>query len=100
MAIQLNKLAAKPQLMKVVLDTDDIKEKYGDSLEFYIYDRLQMSEFIGIATMLEANYGEALVKLETLILDEKGHPVMKDGMVLPPDVITGAITKIVEQLGK
>lgn len=100
MAIQVNTLAAKPQLMKVVLDTDDIKEKYGDSLEFYIYDRLQMSEFIKIAQMLESDYANAVEKLESHILDEKGKSVVQPGTVLPADVMSAAVTKIIEQLGK
>jgi hypothetical protein len=100
MAIKLNKLAAKPQLIKIVLDSDTIKAKYGDELEFYIYDRMQMAKFIELAQGLQENYVESIGKIESMILDENGKPVCTDGTVLPADVIGEAVTKLVEHMGK
>lgn len=100
MSKSLSKLAAKPQLMKIELDTPDIIEKYGESLEFYVYDRQPMDLFVQIATKLNSDYSGAVLMINDLILDEKGKPVCGGGLVLPPDVTSAAIQKVIEQLGK
>ena len=100
MAKSLTGLAAKPKLIKITLDSDEIKEKYGDELDFYIYDRQPMDLFVQIATKLNSDYSEAVTMINNLILDEKGKPICTDGMVLPPDVTSNAIQKVIEQLGK
>jgi len=100
MAKSLQGLAAKPKLMKITLDTPEIVEKYEEALEFYIYDRQPMDLFIQIATKLNSDYTGAIAMVNDLILDEKGKPVCSEGMVLPPDVTSAAIQKVIEHLGK
>ena len=48
MGLKLTQLAAKPQLVKITIDDESIKEKYGDELEFWIYDRQPIDKFIKI----------------------------------------------------
>lgn len=100
MALNLKTLAAKPQLIKIVLDGDEIKEQYGDELEFYIYDRQPIDKFIKIASTMNTDYTTAVGMMNELILDEDGKPVCKDGLVLPSGVMSLAIQKVVEHLGK
>ena len=98
--MKLTQLAAKPQLIKIVLDDEQIKEKYGEELEFWIHDRQPVDKFIKIATLIGEDYSSAITLINELILDEDGKPVIRDGMVLPNDIITKTIQKIVEYLGK
>jgi len=100
MSKSLSKLAAKPQLIKIELDTPEIIEKYGEALDFYVYDRQPMDLFVQIATKLNSDYTGAVALINDLILDEKGRSICGDGMVLPPDVTSAAIQKVIEQLGK
>ena len=100
MAKSLGSLAAKPQLIKVVLDSAEIVEKYGEELDFYVYDRQPMDVFVQIATKLNSDYTGAVALINGLILDEKGKPVCSEGSMLPPDVASAAIQKVIEQLGK
>lgn len=100
MAVNLKTLAAKPQLIKIVLDTEEIKEQYGDELEFYIYDRQPIDKFIKIASTMNTDYTGAVAMMNDLILDEDGKPVCANGLVLPSGVMSMAIQKVIEHLGK
>ena len=98
--MKLTQLAAKPQLIKLTLDDEGIREKYGDALEFWIYDRQPMSQFVKLAQMRSENFGEVVEVINGMILDEDGTPIIKDGMVLPTDIMTRVVGLIVETLGK
>jgi hypothetical protein len=100
MALKLTQLASKPQLVKITLDSPEIVEKYKDSLEFFVYDRQPIDQFIKMATMGADNYGEMIRMVNGLVLDETGEPVLKEGEALPNDVMLMVIGAVVERLGK
>lgn len=97
---KLSELAAKPELTSVVIDDKDIVEKYGDSLEFFVYDKLPISTYTKLASLDTKNAGEMYNAVKDLILDDKGHPVINGDMTLPMDVMTSAVVKVTENLGK
>lgn len=98
--MKLSELAQKPQLQKITITNEAIVEKYGEELEFYIYDRQPLDIFTKMADLGEANAGEYIHVLKDIILDEHGSPVCSDDMVLPIDVLTEALKLIGEHLGK
>ena len=98
--MKLSELAQKPQLQKITITNEAIVEKYGEELEFYIYDRQPLDIFTKMADLGEANAGEYINVLKDIILDEHGSPVCSDDMVLPIDVLTEALKLIGEHLGK
>ena len=98
--MKLSELAQKPQLQKITITNEAIVEKYGEELEFYIYDRQPLDIFTKMADLREANAGEYIHVLKDIILDEHGSPVCSDDMVLPIDVLTEALKLIGEHLGK
>ena len=100
MPLQLTQLASKPQLIKITLDKPEIVERYGDSLEFWIYDRQPIDQFIKMATLGADNYGDMIRMVNDLVLDETGAPVLKPGESLPNDVMMTVIAQVVERLGK
>jgi hypothetical protein len=100
MGMKLTQLASKPQLIKITLDTPELKEKYGDDLEFWIMDRQPIEQFIKMATLGADNYGEMIRMVNELVLDETGAPAMKEGEALPNDVMMLVIGAVVERLGK
>jgi outer membrane lipoprotein-sorting protein len=98
--MKLSQLAAKPQLIKVVLDDEDTKETYGDELEFWIYDRQNMDTFVKLATLEAQEFDKIAGIVNNMILDEEGKVIAQDDMVLPVAVLMKAIQKVVELLGK
>ena len=100
MALKLTQLASKPQLIKVIIDKPEIVERHGDELEFWIWDRQPIDQFIKMATTGADNYGEMIRMVNDLILDEDGKQVIKTGEALPNDVMVAVIGAVVERLGK
>lgn len=98
--MKLAKLAAKPQLIKITLDDEDTVKAYGDSLEFWIYDRQDLDTFVKLATLEAKNFDKLAVEVNKLILDEDGTPIVKSGLALPADLMMKAIQKVIESLGK
>jgi hypothetical protein len=100
MGLKLTQLASKPQLIKITLDNAELKERYGDELEFWIWDRQPIDQFIKLATTGASDYAEMIRMVNDLILDEEGVKVLKEGEALPNDVMAAAIGAVVERLGK
>lgn len=98
--MKLSQLAAKPQLIRIELDTPEIVEQYQDTLEFWVYDRQDMEVFVKLATLDVNNFEKLTSLVNAMILDESGAPVVKDGLTLPSDVLMAAIQKVIEILGK
>jgi hypothetical protein len=100
MAMNLTQLASKPQLVKLTITQAEIVEKYGDELEFWIYDRQPIEEFIKLATAQQDNQAEMIRMVNNLVMDETGNKIITDGNSLPNDVMLAVITQVVERLGK
>jgi hypothetical protein len=98
--MKLTKLAAKPQLVKIELNDEDVVKEFGEALEFWIWDRQPMDKFVRLAQMKGEDMGELITAVNDMVLDEDGSPIVKDGLVLPTNVMTKVIGKVVETLGK
>ena len=98
--MNLQELAVKPTLTKLTIKEPKIVEKYGEVLDFYIYDRQPLDIFAKLASLTEDNPLKFTDMLVDLILNEKGEPVMSDDKILPIDVITEAVKLIGDKLGK
>ena len=98
--MELGQLAQKPQLVKLTIDEKTIVEKYGDALEFYMYDRQPLDVFAKLANFDQNDPGSVIHILQTVILNKDGEAVMKDGLQLPMDVMTECIKVASDKLGK
>ena len=98
--MKLTQLAAKPQLVKITLDDEDTQKEFGESLEFWVWDRQPMEQFVKLAQMKSDNFADLVEVINTMVLDEDATPVVKDGLILPAHIMTRVITKVVETLGK
>jgi hypothetical protein len=98
--MKLTQLAAKPQLVKIELTDEDVVREYGEPLEFWIWDRQPMDKFVRLAQMRGEDMSELITAVNEMVLDEEGNPVVKDGLMLPTNVMTKVIGKVVETLGK
>lgn len=98
--MKLTKIAAKPQLVKVELDDAEIQAEYGESLEFWTWDRQPLDTFMKLASAEQKNFGNVVDVIRTLILDEDGKEVIEKDAVLPSNIMIKVIGKVVELLGK
>jgi len=100
MAKKLTQFASKPQLICITLDDADIRERYEDALEFWVYDRQPLETFAQLAQVRADNLGDMIQQIKQLILDETGKPIMHDDLTLPSDLLLKAVNRVVELLGK
>lgn len=98
--MKLADLATEPKLLKITIDKPELVEKYGDELEFFVYDRQPLDVFAKLGTTDQQNVVHLTEMLSDLILDENGNKVMTEGKLLPIDVVTEAMLKIGQVLGK
>jgi len=98
--MQLDQLAQERKLIKLTIDKEDIVERYGEALEFWVWDRQSLDVFAQMSAITEDNAFQYTDLITSMVLNEKGEPVMKDNKVLPMDVITEAIKLVGDTLGK
>lgn len=98
--MKLTQLAAKPQLVKIEITDEDVVKEFGEALEFWIWDRQPMDRFVKLAQMKGEDMSELIEAVNDMVLDEEGNPIIKDGLVLPTNIMTKVIGKVVETLGK
>jgi hypothetical protein len=98
--MKLSQLVAKPQLIKVELNDEEVIKEFGEPLEFYTYDRQPLDVFMKLANATE-NQGSTIIEtVRDLILDEDGKKVLTDENMLPTSILMKAISKVTEMLGK
>ena len=98
--MKLSQLAAKPQLIKLVLDDEDTIKEHGEAIEFYTWDRQPLDTFMKLANSDHGNAAAMIDVVRTLILDEAGKEIIQKDVMLPSTVLIKVISKIVETLGK
>jgi hypothetical protein len=98
--MKLTQLAKEPQLIRIELDDEEIRQEYNDSLEFWIYDRQPLDQFIKLATSKQDDIGSMIELINAMILDENGQRVIKDNLTLPSNIILKVVSKVTETLGK
>ena len=98
--MKLNELAKEPKLTKITIDDAALVKKYGEAIEFWVWDRVDMSTFVKLANLEgEQNIADVVDAMKTLILDEKGNTIINDKNILPNDVMIKAVEKTVVALG-
>ena len=98
--MKLTQLAAKPQLIKFVLDDTDIITEFGEPVEYWSWDRQPLETFMRLANSTSTDTGNMIDIVKTLILDEDGQPIIGTDTMLPSHVLIKVIAQIVERLGK
>ena len=98
--MKLTQLAAKPKLIKIEINDEETVTEYGEPVEFWIYDRQPIDQFIRLAQMKDDSIGDVIEIVKGMVLDEESKPIMSDDTLLPTRVLTKVIGKVVETLGK
>ncbi len=97
--MNITELAKEPTLVKITLDDEFVTERYGDAIEFWVWDRQPIDKYVQMAQGNQ-DVGQVMTVAKDMILDEKGKPVINGKVTLPGDVAFRALTKVIETLGK
>lgn len=97
--MKITQLSAKPTLVEFTIDDAQIVQKYGEAITFWSWDRQPLDIFMKLAAATESNVTSVITIVKDLLLDESGQPILRDGNMLPTDVLMAAITKITTTLG-
>lgn len=97
---QLSQIAAKPQLIEVVLDDEQTIQEFGESIQFWTWDRQPLPMFMRLASLSGADTSAMIEVVRTLILDQDGREIITETTMLPTPVLLRAIAKITDMLGK
>lgn len=98
--MKLTELAIKPKLSKISIENPELVEKYGETIDFYVLDRLPLEKYTRLASLKTEDLGSMMDLVKELILDENGNQVMDEDHVLPTDILNEAMIKVVEVVGK
>lgn len=97
---QLSQIAAAPQLIEVVLDDEQTFQEFGESLQFWTWDRQPLPMFMKLASLNGSDPTAMIEVVRKLILDEHGKEIISESSMLPTAVLLRAIARITDLLGK
>jgi len=98
--MKLQTLVSTPQLQKITIDDEAIVEKYGEEIDFYIYDRQDMDTYMSLATLGEDTSISTVAKVVSkIILTEDGNRILEDNQQLPMDMMMKVVEETVKHLG-
>jgi hypothetical protein len=99
--MDISKLAKKPQLEKLVLDSSDVVERFGEPITFYMRDHIGISNYFNFYKLQQSENDTLLNDLlRQLILNEDGSPALADDEVLPIELTIAILVKISDFLVK
>jgi hypothetical protein len=98
--MKLSAIAAKPQLIEINIDDEDVITEFGEALTFWTWDRQPIGVFMQLSNINEEKDINIVDIVRKLILDEDGKEIISEDTTLPTKVLMKAITKVTELLGK
>lgn len=97
----IGEFARKPELIQIVLDSEEIIKEFGEPVIFYMKDYLDINTYFEFFRNQADETSQGLnVILQKIILNDRGERVLGDDDTLPVQLAVGALTKINDNLGK
>ena len=92
--MRLSQIAAKPKLIEVSIDDEEIIKEYEEALTFYTWDRQPMDVFTRMANLSESNDVAGLLDIvRTLVHDEDCKEIFTQESTLPTTIFMKDIQK-------
>ncbi len=114
--MELAKLVSKRQLVKVEInDKEFVDQEYtirdkngkvtvlkpkGETVEFYTWDRMQLSEFMSMAQSEDDVSSEMENRMVAMVLDKAGNKIFDEDAALTKDLLAVLVNKLLETMGK
>lgn len=96
--MDLSQIAETPTLQKVILDKPELVEKYGEPIEFYMYDRHSVPTYIKLSSIHD-DTGALIEAVRDLVKTKEGKPMLSADQTLPLDIMIEMVQKVVTELG-
>ena len=96
----LTEFAKQPQLIEMVLDSDDIIAEYGEPIVFYMKDYVGINTYFDFFRAQSDKGGQIDTLLRMIVLNEKGEPALDADKALPVDIAVAVLAKVNENMGK
>lgn len=98
--MKLQALASTPQLVEISITDPKIVERYGETIEFYVYDRQDLDVYMRMSALKDDDSLATLTSVvKDMIYNESGEPILKEGQTLPLDIMMRVIEETVKHLG-
>jgi hypothetical protein len=97
--MKLKALSKKPKLIKAQVDNEKIVKKYGEAVEFWMYDRYEIDTYFKLMNVEEQDFITMSKVVKDMIYDEDGTPIVEAGEILPSDLLMSIVTEVIKQLG-
>lgn len=97
--MKLKTLAKTPQLVKIEIASEDIIDRYGEPVEFWIYDRYEMDTYLKLLNSDDRDFTTLSGVIKQMVMDEDGTPIFKNGEIIPPDVLAKMVEEVINYLG-
>jgi hypothetical protein len=99
--MNLSQLTAEAQLIKITIDDEKIVEKYGETIDFWMYDRQDIDVYMQLSEVDKdkSNVVELANITRKLVLTEQGEPILGPNKMLPFDIMIQVISSCLEKLG-
>lgn len=99
--MNIQQFAKKPELIKIVIDQQELIDAYGSEINFWIFDSIDINTYFDFFKSQTDSDGEKLNDLmRKLIRNEQGEICIPEGHILPVDLAIASLTAINETLGK
>lgn len=96
----ISDFARPPELVKITLDSEEIRSEFGDEVTFWMKDFVDINTYFEFFRAQSEDSQQLSKILEKLILNDQGQPALKEGNHLPAILAVAALNKISETLGK
>ena len=98
--MKLNALASEPQLIEVKIDDERTLAKYGESIDYWMYDRQDLDTYMQLASLGDGKNVALIANVvRELVLDESGNKILTGKNLLPVDIMVRVVEETVKRLG-
>jgi hypothetical protein len=97
--MDLKTIAAKPKLERISINEEHIVKEYGEPLEFYMWDRQDMSTYMRLSSIDTKDLSAMIDEIRMFVLDAEGKRMLDDDEQLPMPVLIAVINAVVTRLG-
>lgn len=99
--MDIKKLAQKPKLIQLEVDTKEVLETIGEPVVFWMREHLDLGTYFDFYKFQQdQNLNQLTEILRRVVLDSSGNPAVGEDEVLPIEVTLAILFKINDTVGK